>query len=359
MYTVPVKLVASVLLFALGSYAVPTNAKSAIAEASAAGRFLGVVFYETQDAALTGLTSSLAAFNKTSPKKISVYKALLSDPVNKEIADKYGIQSGNDLPIVLIIAPNGAITGGFPKTITADQLKQCTGVSDLMLKTLKPLQEYKVALVALQNATTKFSAESWAGVNDFVNDTLYKKFVTAIKADPAAAGSQEFVKQCQLMTPLTEATVVILMPPGKIGKILTGKLTKADVLKALGSCATGCAPGACSDHRFKQNVKPIASALEKVTKLQGVTFTWNRAAFPQKFFPEGADIGCIAQDVEIVVPEVVHTDKEGFKSVEYDKLTAVLIEAVKEMRIQMNAQDSIIKVQSAQIKALSKSARLQ
>jgi hypothetical protein len=359
MNTVPVKLVTALLLFALASYAVPANAKSAIAEAAAAKQYLGLLFYDTQDASLTAMSSAIAAFNKSATKKISAFKAVVSDPANKEIADKYGIQSGSDLPIVLIIAPNGAITGGFPKAVTADQLKQCTGVSDLMLKTLKPLQEYKVALVALQNATTKFSTESWAGVNDFVNDTLYKKFVTAIKADPAAAGSQEFVKQCQLMTPLTEATVVILMPPGKIGKVLTGKLTKADVLKALGSCATGCAPGACSDRRFKENIKPIASALEKVTKLQGVTFTWNANDYPGKFFTEDPQVGLIAQDVEAVLPEAVLTDNDGFKSVTYDKLTAVLIEAVKEMKIQMNAQDSIINAQGAQIKALSASARLQ
>jgi hypothetical protein len=352
MCTMPVKLVTALLLFALGSYAVPTNASSAIAEASAANKFLGLIFYDIQDASLTAMSSTIAAFNKTSAKKITTYKAILSDSVNKKIAGKYGIQSVGELPIVLVFAPNGAITGGYSKTVNAEQLKQSVGISELMLKTIKPLQEYKVALVALQNATTQFSAESWAGVNEFVNDPQYKQFVTAIKADPSASGSQEFIKQCQLITPLTEATVVVLLPPGKIGKVLTGKLTKADVLKALGACATGCSPGGCSDRRFKQNIKPIASALEKVTKLQGVTFTWNRDAYPQKFFPEGAEIGCIAQDVETIIPEVVLTDKDGFKAVKYDKLTAVLIEAVKEMKRRIDAQDSIIKAQSAQIKAL-------
>jgi hypothetical protein len=221
-----------------------------------------------------------------------------------------------------------------------------------MLKTIKPLQENKVALVALQNSITKFNAESWAGVNDFANDANYKKVVTAIKADPSAAGSQEFIKQCQLIAPLAEATVVILLPPGRIGKVLSGKLTKADVLKALGSCATGCAPGACSDRRFKQNITPLASALDKIAKLQGVTFTWNRKEYPRRFFTDQPQIGLIAQDVETAVPEVVLTDKDGFKSIAYDKLAAVLIEAVKELKSRINSQDSIIKVQSAQIKAL-------
>jgi hypothetical protein len=351
MSSMPVKFIVGVLLYAMATYAAPTNAKSAIAEVSAAGQFLGLIFYEAQDASLSGMSSTIATFNKSATKKLTVYNAKLSDPANKEIADKYGIQPGN-LPLVLVIAPNGVVTGGYPSNVTADQLKQCVSISDLMLKTLKPLQEQKVTLVALQNSSTKFNAESWTGVNEFVNDSNYKKLVVAMKADPSAPGSLDFVKQCQLIAPLSEATVVVLLPPGKIGKVLTGKLTKADILKALSSCATGCAPGGCSDRRFKQNVTPITSALEKVTKLQGVTFTWNTKDYPSRFFTDDPQIGVIAQDVENVIPEVVHTDKEGFKSVEYDKLTAVLIEAVKEMKQQMNSQDSIIKVQNAKIKAL-------
>jgi hypothetical protein len=85
-----------------------------------------------------------------------------------------------------------------------------------------------------------------------------------------------------------------------------------------------------SDRRFKTSITPIDSSLSKVEKLQGVYYDWDRAKWPKKNFPEGKQIGLIAQDVEKVVPEVVNTDKEGYKSLSYDKLTAVLIEAVKE-----------------------------
>lgn len=248
MYKMTVKIVTTFLLFAFWSHAIPTtNVNSAITAAVAAKEFLGVVFYETQDASLTGMASSISTFNKTSVKKITVYKANLSDPVNKDLAGKYGVQSGADLPMLLVFAPNGAITGGFPKTVTSTQLGQSISVSDLMLKTIKTLQEQKVALVALQNSSTKFNAESWAGVSGFANDSNYKKLVTAIKADPSAAGSREFLKQCQLIAPLTEATVVVLLPPGRIGKILSGKVTKADILGSLQACSagSGCKPGSC------------------------------------------------------------------------------------------------------------------
>lgn len=351
MYKMTVNIVTTLLLFACWSHALPTaNINSAITAAAAAKEFLGVIFYETQDTLLTSMTSSITTFNKTSAKKITVYKANLSDPVNKDVAGKYSVQSGADLPMLLVFAPNGAITGGFPKTVTSIQLGQSVSVSDLMLKTIKALQDQKMALIALQNPTTKFNAESWAGVNDFVNDSNYKSLVTAIKADPSAAGSQEFMKQCQLISPLTEATVVVLLPPGRISKIFSGKVTKADILKSLQTCKAGS--GCCSDRRFKQNISPIVAALDKVTKLQGVTFTWNRAAFPARNFPSGKEIGLIAQDVEPILPEVVQTDAEGYKLISYDKLAALLIEAVKELDKKNGSQDSLIQTLSARIKVL-------
>lgn len=346
---ISITLTSSILLFISATFAVPTNGKSAIEEAAKAGQFLFLTFFETKDASYTVISSSIAAFKKASSKKVALFDAKVSDPANKEIVTKYGIQT-QKLPLLLIIAPNGVVTGGYPANVTQDQLKQSVSISDLMLKVLKPLQEQKVALVALQNSSTKSNAESWAGVTAFANDSNYKNLVEAIKADPSATGSQDFIKQCQLLSPITEATVVVLLPPGKIGKVLTGKLTKTDILKSLQSCTAGS--GCCSDRRYKQNITPIIWALDKLVCLQGVTFTWDRDSYPHRFFDEGTEIGLIAQDVEKVIPEVVKTDSEGYKSITYDKLTAVLIEAVKEMKKKIDFQDSMIQIQNARLNAL-------
>lgn len=82
-----------------------------------------------------------------------------------------------------------------------------------------------------------------------------------------------------------------------------------------------------SDARMKENVKTLEGALEKVTHLRGVSFEWKD---PQK--DSGTQIGMIAQEVEQVLPELVSTDQEGYKSLAYSKLTCVLIEAVKELK---------------------------
>jgi len=87
-----------------------------------------------------------------------------------------------------------------------------------------------------------------------------------------------------------------------------------------------------SDRRWKKNIKPIDSALLKVEQLQGVTYNWKTREFPEKQFTEGTQIGLIAQDVETVLPELVCTDSDGYKAVEYSNIVAVLIEAIKEQQ---------------------------
>jgi len=84
---------------------------------------------------------------------------------------------------------------------------------------------------------------------------------------------------------------------------------------------------ASSDERLKDNVAEISNALDKVEKLRGVSFDWN----DKQSVYSGHDIGVIAQDVEEVLPELVENRDNGYKAVKYDKLTAVLIQAVKEL----------------------------
>lgn len=87
-----------------------------------------------------------------------------------------------------------------------------------------------------------------------------------------------------------------------------------------------------SDERWKANVKPVADSLATLGKIKGVSFEWKRKEFPNMRFPEGKQIGFIAQDVEKVLPEIVSTDRDGYKSVSYESFAPLLVEAVKELK---------------------------
>jgi hypothetical protein len=84
-----------------------------------------------------------------------------------------------------------------------------------------------------------------------------------------------------------------------------------------------------SDERLKADKTLIEGALNKVNQLGGYEFDWIPMVGIHE--NEGHDIGVIAQEVEKVFPEIVTTRDNGYKAVKYEKLTAVLIEAVKEL----------------------------
>ena len=85
-----------------------------------------------------------------------------------------------------------------------------------------------------------------------------------------------------------------------------------------------------SDKRLKTNILPIESALDKIDKLGGYTFDW--IPTEEVHSNEGTDIGVIAQEIEEQFPELVTTRENGYKAVKYDKLVAVLLQGIKELR---------------------------
>jgi hypothetical protein len=95
--------------------------------------------------------------------------------------------------------------------------------------------------------------------------------------------------------------------------------------------ATGEVTAYYSDLRLKKNIVQIADALEKVEAINGVTFDPNEAALALGV-DDTHQMGVIAQEIEAVAPELVTESAfKGYKTVKYDKLTALLIEAVKEL----------------------------
>ena len=128
-----------------------------------------------------------------------------------------------------------------------------------------------------------------------------------------------------------------------------------------------------SDIRLKAEVRPILGALEKVNRLQGILHRWSdtglnyltqhivdavsagpdsseeklqelQHAERQKAVAKlsGTQLGLVAQDVEAVVPEVVHENEDGHKCIRYPQLVALLIEAVKEQDKIVHGQAGVL-----------------
>ena len=93
-----------------------------------------------------------------------------------------------------------------------------------------------------------------------------------------------------------------------------------------------------SDRRFKKDIITVNNALDKVLQLRGVYYYWRQKDFPNKNFDDKKELGLIAQEVESIIPEIVGESVDGYKAVEYQKLVALLIEAIKEQQAIIDGQ---------------------
>lgn len=135
------------------------------------------------------------------------------------------------------------------------------------------------------------------------------------------------------------------------GNVGIGTGTPAYALQVVGAVyASGVAYcngiALCSDFRYKKNVTPLPNALNNILKLEGIHYFWKANEFPDKHFTTDKQIGFIAQEIEKIYPELITTDKEGYKLVDYARLTPVLVEALKE-------QQKIIDTQKKEIESLN------
>lgn len=89
-----------------------------------------------------------------------------------------------------------------------------------------------------------------------------------------------------------------------------------------------------SDSRLKSDVVEIAGAVAKIQQIRGVDFVWKESG--------KSDTGVIAQEVEQVLPHVVSETEAGTKTVDYSRITALLIQAVKEQQDQIDELKAII-----------------
>ena len=118
-----------------------------------------------------------------------------------------------------------------------------------------------------------------------------------------------------------------------------GKATVANGLEVTGSIdASGDITAYfSSDERLKDNLTPIVGALDKINQIGGYEFDWNNNSEHS-----GHDVGVIAQEIEKVLPEVVVDRDNGYKAVRYEKIVALLIEAIKQQQLQIDELKSKI-----------------
>ena len=111
-----------------------------------------------------------------------------------------------------------------------------------------------------------------------------------------------------------------------------------------------------SDGRLKTNVQPIDQGLNIINQLRPVFFDWDQANPRAQGFGTQHQVGFIAQEVEKILPEVVNKGEDSYRSVEYGKMVAVVVAAVKELYVKFMGHEK--KVQTLDRDIASVNAKL-
>lgn len=118
-----------------------------------------------------------------------------------------------------------------------------------------------------------------------------------------------------------------------VGNNLTNNLLSGTGIRPVNSTATGVLTNSTSDARLKTNVETIVDGMSIVGQLRPVRYTW----IDTERLGSQVEVGLIAQEVQAVLPEVIGTNHDGMLSLDYSKVVAVLIGAVKELQARVAA----------------------
>lgn len=221
---------------------------SAMSSAAKDNQYLFVFFYEKDDAATRAARKTFdEAVKKITPAPQSVAVDRTA-PAEAEFVAKFGVGRA-PMPLVLAIAPVGAVTGGFKAVdLTEERLRDAVASAGLQ-KCLKALQDKRLVLVCLQNGQTQANEAAMKGVNEFKADPQFGEMTEIVKVDPSDAKEAKFLAQLKADPQAKDATTAFLAPPGVLVATVSGPTTKdglmASLQKAMSSCAPGAGSGCC------------------------------------------------------------------------------------------------------------------
>jgi hypothetical protein len=224
---------------------------------------------------------------------------------------------GNDL----------VITGSIVTTGTINGLTFSTGIVSSSAQTIANLPTGVVSgsaqtIANLPTGTVSGSSQITAGsTTNFATDVK-----TQLNSNTVVSGSSQVTLSSTTGGSTSSNVQFNSLGIGMAASATAGRIDATNDIVAYSS----------SDIRFKENITPIENALDKISKISGNTYDW-KAENKIEHGYEGNDVGVIAQEIEVVLPQLVQTRENGYKAVKYDKLVALLIEGIKEQQTQIHS----------------------
>ena len=223
----------------------PNKGLAAIDHAAKANKYALIFFYRQDDPQTKSLGEIFNSAAKGLAARADSVVVRITDPSEAGIVNKFQVTKA-PMPLVLALAPNGAVTASFPGKFSKEQLLGAFG-TPLTERLLGTLQQGKLVLLCLQNGRTRWNAEAMNGVRAFKADQRYSAATEVLMVDPNSAAERPLLAKLGMSAPVEEATTILVAPPGSVIGSFKGATNKDQIIttltSALSSCGAGCKPG--------------------------------------------------------------------------------------------------------------------
>ena len=216
---------------------------AAIRKAADAGKYIFMFFSKTDDDQTLAMRKVFDKAMERVADRAQWIAVNTTDLSEKDIVAKFEL-SRAPMPLVLAMAPNGAITGGFPTKFEEQQLVDAfaTPVTE---KVMKQLQENRLVFVCVQNSKTKSNDAAMNGVREFKADVRFASATEIVMLDPTDSAEASFLADMKVDPKTEEAMTVFLAPPGSAIAEYKGATDKSELIATLQKASSGCAGGSC------------------------------------------------------------------------------------------------------------------
>lgn len=233
------------IMLSLGSHSLFAQPEgfTAIQNAANENRYLFIFFYKDQSEKTLQMQKIFDQAMQKLHEQANFIKVKANDPSEKPLIDKFNLKR-SPMPLVLVLAPNGCIVGGFPSVFTEQQLTD-SFVSAGSASCLKALQDRKLVILCLQNGRTKNNESALEGVRDFKADPRFASATEIVVIDPSDTQEHKFLKQLSLDGQSPQAMTILISPPAEVVGKYEGPLTKAQLMADLQRATSGCCPEGC------------------------------------------------------------------------------------------------------------------
>jgi hypothetical protein len=222
------------------------NGLAAIDSAARNSKHLFIFFWKANDKQSQTMYGVFQSAMKKWGESTDSIGINVTDPNEKPVVDKLGV-SRAPMPLVVALAPNGAITKGFPIKFDENLLREGF-VSPCTAKCLKCLQDRKLVLLCIQNEKTQFTQVAMIAAQSFKADARYAKATEIVTLNPEDRAETAFMQDLNVDPRTSQAVTVVLAPPGQPIASFVGAVTKDQIVAKVqaGPCAGGkCGPGGC------------------------------------------------------------------------------------------------------------------